>query len=238
MICAYLDESGNTGSDLRDDSQPLHHVGALLVPEEAWAKTKAAVSSIATLARRYGFPSERVCELHGKEMLHGSKGWRKVSLADRLVLLSQCLDVIEHHGLSMVAGGCNKRLLRERYLKPEHPHSLALWLCLERVARVAKQRNQLAIMVADDCSNSHKDLSRTTLLRYWEQGAPYGATVDFSSLIDIIHFMPSHDSPHIQLCDVVMYIQHRYRQTRDPKLQNLYYRCNRLYATDIGVMPY
>ena len=93
-------------------------------------------------------------------------------------------------------------------------------------------------MVADDGSDTHKKLSRLTLLHYREKGAPYGTTVDFSSLIDVIHFMPSHDSPHIQLCDVVMYIQHRYRQTQDPKLKELYLRCNKVYVTEIGMMPY
>ena len=93
-------------------------------------------------------------------------------------------------------------------------------------------------MIADDCSSSHKELSRKTLLKYRREGAPFGPTVDFSWLVDVIHFMPSHDSRHIQLCDVAMYIQQRFLQTKDPRIENMYYRCNRRCATEPGIMPY
>lgn len=184
MICAYLDESGNTGTDLSDASQPFHHVGALLVPENVWSATKTCVQEVVSFARQHCFPADQSCELHGKEILQGSKGWRKVSMDDRLSILSRCLDVIEQNDVKMVAGGCDKKkLLRKCYAKPEHPHSLTLWLCLERIARVAKQQNQLAVLVADDCSWSHKELSRKALLHYREHGAPYGPSVDFLHLL-------------------------------------------------------
>ena len=138
-----------------------------------------------------------LCELHGKEILHGSKGWRAISVADRLKILAQCVDVIENNDLHLVSRGCNKVLLKDRYARPEHPHSIALWLCLERIAAYAIKKKQLAVMIADDCSSDHKNLSHKTLVKYREHGAPFGPTVDFSNLTDTIHFMPSHDSAHI-----------------------------------------
>ncbi|NYF79482.1 DUF3800 domain-containing protein [Granulicella arctica] len=236
MICAYLDETGNTGNDLTDLSQPVHYVGALLVPETVWAATKAGVDEVKEFAYSRGFTDD-TCELHGKEILHGSKGWRRVSVADRLSILTQCVEVMEKNDLRLVSGGCNKVLLRERYAHPEHPHSIALWLCLERIATYARQRNQLAVMIADDCSSDHKELSHKTLVRYRTHGAPFGPTIDFSRLIDTIHFMPSHDSAHIQLCDVAMYINQRYRMKKDFRIQQLWYRCNNLYMGS-NVIPY
>jgi hypothetical protein len=239
MILAYLDESGNTGSDLTDETQPFHYVGALLVPEKEWAASKSGVEAVVEFAIQSGYdsaPSE--CELHGKEILQGKQGWRKVSVANRLEILKRCLDVAEERDLKIVRGSCNKKLLRERYTGPEHPHSIALWLCLERIARVAKQRSELAVMIADDCSSSHKELSRETLLRYRQKGAPFGPTVDFSWLVDVIHFMPSNDSRHIQLCDVIMYVHQRYARTRDARIEALYWRCHHRQATEPGVIPY
>lgn len=239
MILAYLDESGNTGADLTDESQPFHYVGALLVPEGAWSTTKAAIGTIVEFATASGYEGDAShCELHGKEILQGNRGWRGVSITNRLAIFSRCLDVMETHDLQMVRGGCNKRLLRERDVKTHHPHSIALWLCLERVALVARRTGQLAVMIADDCGSSHKELSRQTLLRYRRDGAPFGSTVDFSCLVEVIHFMPSHDSPHIQVCDVAMYIQQRYARTKDTRLEDLYYRCNRRAGAPPGLMPY
>jgi hypothetical protein len=183
-----------------------------------------------------GAPND--CELHGKEILQGNRGWRKVSVGNRLEILKRCLDVAEERDLKIVRGTCDKKLLRERYARPEHPHSIALWLCLERIARVAKQRAELAVMVADDCSSSHKELSRQTLLHYRKHGAPFGPTVDFSWLVDVIHFMPSNDSRHIQLCDVIMYVHQRYLRTKDARIEALYRRCHHKQATEPGVIPY
>ena len=36
MHFIYLDESGNTGNNLNDVTQPIFVLGALIVPEEKW----------------------------------------------------------------------------------------------------------------------------------------------------------------------------------------------------------
>ena len=138
MILAYLDESENTGGDLSDQVQPFHFVGAVLVSEGAWLATKIAMEQIVEFAIQYGHDSvPATCELHGKEIWQGNKGWRRISTEVRPEVLSRCVSVMDREGLRIVRAGCNKRLLRDRYTHPAHPHSIALWLCLERGARVA-----------------------------------------------------------------------------------------------------
>jgi hypothetical protein len=238
VILAYLDETGNTGMDLSDATgQPYHWVGALLVPQDAWHSSKAAVEQIHAFASAKGFVGAD-CELHGAEILHGLKNWRAVSLTDRLQIFEMCVSVMETHALKLVSGGCNKKLLRERYSNPDHPHRIATWLCLERVARYAKARNDLAVLVADECSPDHKSLSRGALKSYRQFGAPFGPSIDLSCLLDTIHYMSSAESPHIQLCDIALFIRQRYDRKGDVRIRDLYHRCNRLYAVSSGVIPY
>jgi hypothetical protein len=89
-------------------------------------------------------------------------------------------------------------------------------------------RLTLTLMVADECSSSMQKAARKSLSEYRTSGAPFGATVDFSNLIDTIHFMQSSESDHIQLCDMALYPIRRYEATKDSRCEALYYRSARL----------
>ncbi len=229
MICAYLDDAGNTGQRLDDLDQPLHYVGALLVPESKWAYVKTALKSAESIARERGYREDSL-EFHGKEVYQGEKGWSSLSFADRLIVYESCISAFDTEGVSLCYGICDKQKLN-RYAKPAHPHSVALWLCLERIALFAKTRDSLALLIADDCSHEMKRVSHQCLNQYREQGSPFGVTVDFAPLIDTIHFMRSCESPHIQLCDMALYVLRRHRQTGDSRLLCLRNRImNHVYA--------
>jgi len=238
MILAYLDETGHTGSDLRSETgQPYHWVAALLVQETIWIDTTKAVTAIREFAREVGFTGKH-CELHGAQIFQGQKGWRQVSIENRLAVMEKCAETVEKHNVKIAFGGCNKQLLKRTYSQPHHPHDLATWLCLERVARYANARNELTVLIADDCSPDHKRLSRGALSRYRTYGAPFGPTVNFDCLLDTIHYMSSSESPHIQLSDVLLYIFQRYRNLHDERLKALFLQVHRCKTGDIGVIPY
>lgn len=230
MLLAYIDEAGNTGTDLKDPDQPVHYVGALLIPEASWQSTKTGLQAIRAFAVEKGFNGAEECELHGTQILQAPKGsgWKALTLADRLSIFDMAMTVAEKNGLSLVLGRCNKPLLAQRYTHPAHPHGVAAWLCLERIAIYAASQHQLVVLVADDGPPAHKALVRSTLDDYRKNGAPFGPTRDFSMLLDTVHFLDSRASPHIQLCDILLFIQQRYKQKQDKRFEALYYRCNQI----------
>ena len=237
MILAYLDETGNTGTDLRDSAgQPIHWVGALLVSQQVWHASKAEVEGIQAFAKSAGFP-EKECELHGAEILHGTKGWRTLSVANRLEVLTRAVLVMERYKLRLILGGCNKKLLQQRYVYPDHPHKIATWLCLERVARYVTAQGEAAILIADECSADMKKISRGALQDYRSDGAPFGPSVDLSCLLDTIHYMSSAASAHIQLCDIALFIRQRSEISKDARVEELYRRTNQL-ISGTGIIPY
>jgi len=215
MICAYLDESGQSGSSLTDPAQPLLLIGAILVPETSWKTTQAAVRSLKReFAAELNLPLEDV-ELHGTELFGGKGIWRKVPKDQRLLWYRKCIDILAAQGLQLAIGACDKRKLAARYSNPLHPHYVALFLCLERIAKYAKESEQLATLIADDCSQDLRQLSKKTLKQYRESGAPFGPTQDISSIVDTFNFVDSRESEHLQLCDLALFAIRRFRALQD-----------------------
>ena len=54
MHLVYLDESGNTGKDLKDLQQPVFVLAALIVPETCWQNLEADLE----MSLRSYFPGE------------------------------------------------------------------------------------------------------------------------------------------------------------------------------------
>jgi hypothetical protein len=69
MHLVYLDESGNTGTDLKDVQQPVFVLAALIVPETCWQELESE------LLKALGpfFPSTPLeeLEIHGGDLRGG-----------------------------------------------------------------------------------------------------------------------------------------------------------------------
>jgi hypothetical protein len=220
VICAYIDDSGNTGSNLDDLSQPKHWVGALLVPEKCWEAVRNKAKEIETYARNNGYAAQQF-ELNGQPLFNGNKEWKGVLRNSRMQIYEDCITAIEELDLRLVLGCCNKALLKKRYAYPEHPQLIAFWLCLERIATYSNGQGSLALLVADEGSYFSKRISKKVLDDYRTMGPPFGNRVDLSCVIDTVHFMGSDESPHIQFCDVCLYALHRWDCQQDVNIQKL-----------------
>jgi hypothetical protein len=178
-------------------------------------KTQDAVRALKQeLAAELNLPIQDV-ELHGTELFGGKGIWRKVSKESRLLWYRKCIDLLPAQGLQLVVGGCDKQKLASQYANPFHPHYVALFLCLERIARYAEAKRQLATVIADDCSQDLRQLSKKTLKQYRESGAPFGPTQDISSIIDTFNFVDSRESEHMQLCDLALFSIRRFKVLQD-----------------------
>lgn len=221
MIGAYLDETGNTGSNIRDASQGFHYVGALLIPESAWKPLDAGMKRIAVAALGPEVPRRADFEFHGNQLYTGNGPWRGMDPPARIEVFAECLRLLDDHDIGFVYGRCDKKKL-QCYRSPMHPHEISFWLCIERIG--LNLGTHLAFMVADDCSNALKQIARSGLDAYRKDGPPFGRPVDISSIIDTVHFMPSVQSPHLQMCDLCLWVTRRYRDsaTLKPEVQRLY----------------
>jgi hypothetical protein len=244
MLCAYVDEAGNTGSNINDPLQRYHYVGALVVSEDAWAAVKQDLRDIAEKALGKKNARADKFEFHGNRLFVGNGPWTAIpDRTERLEIYGKCLDLLEKHRLHFTYSRCDKHKLK-RYHDPMHPHEISFWLTLERVANILNQRGSLGFIVADGAATRTRQIAGDSLKTYRKKGAPFGRTADISRLIDIVHFMESADSPHLQLCDLCLWAIQRHRSgpaTQLPEhsqsIEELYLKVDAR-TTDSTTFPY
>lgn len=225
MTLVYLDEAGKTGGKLDDPTQTYHYVGGLLVDESSWAALGADLGNLS--------PDR---ELHGGPLWAGTGPWRDVDVLERNRIYGAALDLVAKHRCQFVYGRCDKVKLRN-YLSPMHPHEIACWLCYELVARRLNHRRELGILVADEGDAKLKKIARKVLDDYRRGGPPFGAAVDFSRIVDTVHFLDSHYSRHLQLCDLALYLLRRSERETEPSDRYHSLR-NKVVAVDHATFPY
>jgi hypothetical protein len=220
VICSYIDESGNSGTDLQDPNQPRHYVGALLTKESSWKAIRSDLVTIAEKAIAAGAKADGF-EFHGRDMYQGLGCWDQVSRPVRMQIFEQSIKVLHAHN-AHIAYGCADKVKLRKYAQPMHPQRVAFWLCLERIARYASAENCLAMIVADDTSPSMRSVTTDTLNNYRNTGPPFGPTVDLSCVIDKVHYMVSHESLHLQLIDMCLYAIQRWHSKRSPGIKTAF----------------
>jgi Protein of unknown function (DUF3800) len=211
MLCAYLDETGNTGANITDPIQRYHSVGAVVVPEQSLEKLRSDLLDIATDALGKRKATAADFEFHGNQLFSGNSPWAAIPDRDeRLKVYAECLDLLKKHKIRIAYGRCDKKKM-QRYSSPMHPHEVSFWLALERIGSLFQRSDSLGFIVADECAKSTKQIARKGLDDYRKSGPPFGNGVDISRIIDTVHFMNSRESPHLQMCDLCLWIMQRFK---------------------------
>lgn len=208
MIFCYMDEAGNTGEKIDDLSQPFHYVGGLLVDEKSWKTIATEMRRIAIDALGEAAVKQPGFKFHGNQLFTGNGPWKGIAPERRLAIYSACMTLIYRNHCRLIYGKCDKAKLR-RYSQPMHPHEVGFWLCLERAARYASNSNSLVSLIAATHKYGLSKVAQDCLTRYRTQGAPFGRTVDIEHVVDQVQFIGSAQSPHLQLCDLWLWVIQR-----------------------------
>lgn len=238
MIFCYMDEAGNTGEKIDDQSQPFHYVGGLLVEEKSWKTISTEMHRIATDSLGEELVSQPGFKFHGNQLFAGNGVWRSIDKDRRLAIYSECLALICRNHCRLIYGKCNKAKL-QRYRQPMHPHEVGFWLCLERAARYAANSDSLVSLIAASSKIGLSKVAQECLTNYRKNGAPFGRTINIEHVVDQVQFISSVHSPHLQLCDLWLWVIQRLH-THDPKedcVEDLYIEIEECFY-DSATFPY
>ena len=99
MHLVYLDESGNTGTNLNDTEQPIFLLAALIVPEGVWQPLErdleqAIVRHVPTMADSH--------EVHATDLRTGRGAFKGISVDTRIALRDEWLQTAKKHDLKVV----------------------------------------------------------------------------------------------------------------------------------------
>lgn len=224
MHLFYIDESGNTGADLRSVVEPVHWLVALGATEHAVHDIENDLISVASRyfkadARRPEF------ELHGSEIFAGRGPSRALTVTERVRLFADILSVIPRHGAKLWVRGIHKQRhlqrAQEKGYTPSHPYNAGFMFLVEKldeylasrqadlVESAASPKGDLGLLISDE----QDEVSRSLISGFarWRQfGTDFGYKPrNIRYLIDTIHYVQSQDSWLIQLVDCVAFIRNR-----------------------------
>lgn len=200
MLLAYVDESYTA----------THYwMAALICPEaDVVPLTTALDAVVEKAAAAYRGISPRA-ELHGHRLFHGSDDWEllKPMPRARIGVYNDAFDAIGQSGASIVIRGVHRPGLIRRYAYPSHPHAVVLEHLLERVDEFAADRNEHALVIADEVDQA--DAYRRNLWFSQKYATSGYRARQLRRIVDTLHFAPSEASRLVQAADLVAFMHTR-----------------------------
>jgi hypothetical protein len=210
MHLIYLDESGNTGTDLGNPHQPVFVLGALLVSEECWLQLETDLTAL--VERFFPVPRPDDFELHATELINPRGYFRQFTVAHRLGFYHEALQIAARHRLRFVYRAIVKKKYT-RWLENTfgsgvliNPHVAAFAL----VAQVVHEHLRslpgppLGIFISDDNREVTPDVEKS--IRILRRDS---SKLGLSQIIEKGFFIDSRTSLPIQLCDLCAYAARR-----------------------------
>ena len=98
MHLVYLDESGNSGQNLKDPQQPVFILCAMIVDERHWLALETDLRAI--LDRRVpGWDKIDDFEVHAAELRSGAGNFDSMTVADRIALRDEWMNAGIKNGI-------------------------------------------------------------------------------------------------------------------------------------------
>lgn len=233
----YLDESGDTGSNLDDPDQPVMVLGGVSVRDEGWNKTQEQLD--AKLKEFFGGTIPYDFELHATDLLspHGDGAFDGYSMQARCDLCSSILDFLSERSHNVHYVALDKQKVKNANLgmvvefNPKRPYLLAFDYLLTLVNSHLKERlgrSARGMIILDRKEQFHEAIEKIMRERRFGGTAAHRVKwiVEFSYPVD------STKNPMIQLSDLIVYcvkrfveIEHGYRDNWTDDTKNFYARC-------------
>jgi len=202
MHLVYLDESGNTGTNLTDTEQPIFLLAALIVPESVWQPLEGDLEQ--AIARHVPTMADGQ-EVHATDLRSGRGALKGISVDARIGLRDQWLQIAANHGLKVVY----RAIVKKRYQNWLHstfgtgivinPHVAAFPM----VARVIDEHlaglpgKPLGMFISDENKEIVRDVEKSIKVLRGAEG-----TLRLSRIVEKGFFIDSSKSRPLQLCDV------------------------------------
>lgn len=206
MYLCYIDESGNTGSNLKDAHQPYLVLVALMLPPE---KIKEVESDLRLLGYKYFGAESRNTdfEFHGDAIYNGrkkNKYFHKLPQDKRLEILDELVNItIKHDSIRIGYVAIEK----EKYYGKLHVQQTAFQLIVEKIEeRLQGYLNSYCLLIADE-----QDELEQRLIDDLDHFKQHGTSLEHRSIqvdriIDSVHFVKSKNNYLMQLTDVICYL--------------------------------
>ena len=206
MHLVYFDESGQTGNNLNDASQPIFVLAALVVPENEWLPVEKDL--LAAVEKYFPPPRPDRFEIHATALRNGEGYFRQFPVAHRLAFRDECLQLARKHQLKLIYRAIAKRRFQQWVQSTFgagvliNPHVFAFPLVARVVDEYLKSlpAAPLGIFIADENREIIGDVEKTIRLLRGKEGS-----LKLGQIIEKGFFIDSTTSLVLQLCDLCAY---------------------------------
>ena len=222
MLLCYIDESGNTGNNLKDIHQPYLVLAALLVPPE---NIKDIENDIRTLGYKYFSAESRNTdfEFHGDD-IYNKRGryFKKLSLEHRIQILDELVDIaIKYEPIKIGYVSVEKI----KYDGDLHVQQSAFSILVGEIERYLQRyrRNTYCLLIADEQDEIEQNIIddleyfKQNGVQLWHEESDDGAkkyiNLQNQRIIDSVHFVKSNNNYLMQLTDVICYLIRRGKES-------------------------
>lgn len=166
-------------------------------------------------------------EIHGHPLFHGKDDWKDVGARARAGIHEKVIDAVLDTDVTILLRSVSESRLRRRQERNSYPvrfpaEQVCFQHILQRVNGLAETRQTYALVIADE--RGDRERHRERFATYQTEGTPgvYMHTT-LSSLLDTVHFAPSHRSRMLQAADILAFTYRRHQTVAesDPRAQRI-----------------
>ncbi len=216
MNFVYVDESGNTGLNLKDSQQPVFLLAAMIVPETKWFSLEEKFFQIAHryLGKSLSYPFE----IHAVVLKSGRGLFKGLSLVERLAFRDEMLQLLVDNKISIIY----RRIIKKNFeafcensygpgIKVD-PYVMALpFVCVEVDHHLRKKgKNELGMLIFDEQKEYFDDAERSLRTLRLDSTSILKTT----NIIEKGFFVDSSKSFALQLTDLAAYYIRKYEEDK------------------------
>jgi hypothetical protein len=215
VILFFVDDSGNTGANLDDATEPIHWLVALAIDESLVRDIDREV--YLTTCRHVGVASAslRNFEVKGSDLFGGRGFASGLKPEARIACYAELMSLLSTYHSRLFIRGINKPKLKQREVHngwaAGHPYDRAFQYLIERIDEWLESPSvqQRGLLVADE----QKEVERR-MIHQFNQWAHMGTTTGYRTreitrLLPALHYVRSVDSRLVQLADCVAFLRNR-----------------------------
>jgi len=214
MNLVYIDESGNTGLNLKDPQQPVFLLAAMVLPESKWFSLEKLFLSIAK--QFFGDPLPSPFEVQAKDLKNRRGVFEKLTFPQQLSFRDQALQLLLDNEIAVIY----RRIIKSRFAAfcEEHygpgirvnPYIMALPFVCTEVDHYIPQSggDQLGMFIFDEQKETLDDAERS--LRTLRLDST--SILKTSNIIEKGFFIDSSKSFALQLVDLAAYYIRKYEE--------------------------
>lgn len=211
MYFLYLDESGNTGNDLKNKDQPIHYISWILVNCNDIQKIEKDILGLEInflpYSKNFDF------EFHGVELAMGKGYFKNFNIQDRLKLVESLVGIFKKYDIKFFSQWINKADLAEKYVNPYHPHYLSFMYIIEKIDKHLSDIWEKGLVIMDKNIDTEQNII-DNFQEYKNTGTSFWFKRErITNLIDTVYYTDSYNSHLMQLSDVIGYLYSIYITT-------------------------